>query len=141
MTSSMTEALTGLARNHYMNRNYEEAARIYDRVVGDSRSSVPALHYLYANTLFHLGEFARAEDQYRLALREEMLSNPRVHFNLAQVLLRQAKYEEARRIFMDIMDEYDDYPDVIQRCQLVLVYMDRFGGKSVESGFAPVKGE
>jgi hypothetical protein len=126
LTSSMTEVLTGLARDQVAKKNYEEAAAIYSRILGDSRASEPALHYLYANTLFHTGEYARAEEQYRLALRGEMLENPRVHFNRAQALVRLGRYDEAREIFRDLIDEYDDFPDLVHRCRLGLVYLERF---------------
>lgn len=126
LTSSMTEVLTGMARDHVAKKNYPEAVEIYGRIIGDSRASEPALHYLFANALFHNGEYARAEEQYRLALRGDMLENPRVHFNLAQALVRQGRHEEARVIFRDLIDEYDDFPDLIHRCRLGLVYLERF---------------
>lgn len=132
LTSSQTEVLTGFARDQVARKNYEEAAAIYAQILGDSRASEPALHYLYANTLFHTGEFARAEEQYRLALRGDMLENPRVHFNLAQTLVRLGRYDEASGIFRDLIDEYDDFPDLIHRCRLGLVYLERFKDPGME---------
>lgn len=126
MTSSMAEALSGLARNHYMSGNFEKAADLYRQILGDSRSAAPGLHYLYANSLFQMGKFSEAEEQYRLALRGDMLENPRVHFNLAQALQRQNKTEEARRIFIEVIEEYEDYPEVVKCSRLALSFIDGF---------------
>lgn len=57
-----------------------------------------------ASAFYHVGEFEKAQAEYEQMLQEELQSWERaiVLYNLANVLLKEKKFEEARKLFQEV---------------------------------------
>ncbi len=117
------EALAGLAENHYHHGRYEDAEALYREIL--RRRSIPLAHFRLGNAAFRRGALAEAEAQYREAMRQRDLE-PQALFNLAQVLLRKERVDEAREAFQRIVAEHGArYPDIVERAETALRILDR----------------
>ena len=107
-----------LGHIHFNLGNYEEAQQLMEMALASARIHRPGDHPQTAKWLqnlaavyYALGDYSEAERQFRgaLAMRRRLNQPPEDLFrnqnNLASVLLKQGKLEEAQAIFREVLDQ------------------------------------
>ena len=97
MALTEIEAMSGLARIHCREGNYDEAVRTYEELMSRT-AGLPFVRLGLAAALFEKKDFREAEIHYR-QLYETDRRSPVVLYNLGCTLYQQGKFDQARKYF------------------------------------------
>ena len=106
MTLTEIEAMSGLARIHCREGNYDEAVRTYEELMSRT-AGLPFVRLGLAAALFEKKDFRGAEVHYR-QLYETDRRSPVVLYNLGCALYQQGRADQARKYFDRFLALYGD---------------------------------
>lgn len=98
------EALAGLARQQYADKNYDEAIATYQKLWKGTRGSA-AVELLMGNAYHRKGDYPAAEKCYRDVLEKNPQSATAL-YNLGLTLFRQNRMEEASACYEDLIRRF-----------------------------------
>ncbi len=101
------EALGELAFALYLQRRYPEARPLYERAL--ALADALDIRVRYARLLYHLGQYALAEEEYRQVLAQDP-KNRDARWGLAEVLLALGRPQEAQALARGVLREDPTYP-------------------------------
>lgn len=122
-TGSQLEAQLGLAKHYTQTGRYEEAVRLYERMLEDSPGLLAA-RLMKANTLYLKGDYTEASALYSELMEEDDVS-PLIALDLVLALKKAGEDEAARRVFSEFRERHEaNYPAEIRRTRRALTDLD-----------------
>lgn len=119
MPITYAEPIAGLARQHYVEGDYDTAVSIYEDLI-EGTSGALAIEFQFANACLNKGEYAEAEKRY-LHLLKQSPREPAVMMNLGLVLFKEGRLQEAGRCYITVIREFGSVrPDLAQRANVAL---------------------
>ena len=107
------EALAGLARQYYVEGNYDQAISICNNLLPGTDNS-RMIELIMANALLQKGDLPAAENHYRNILR----SDPKSHvalMNLGLTLFHQGRMDESRDLYQRVVNLCGDQQPALKR--------------------------
>jgi tetratricopeptide (TPR) repeat protein len=123
-TVAAMETKAGLARQLYDQGRYEEAIPAYEQLFAGGRDHYRA-DFMIGNAYFRLGDYARAEKTYAIAVQRTPDFAP-ARMNRALALFHLGRLEEARRVYGDVIRVFGAaYPVMAERARTALTIINR----------------
>lgn len=115
----------GLGAYHFSTGNYDAAIRAYERAL-QLQPDFPEAHNRLGRILMQKGQFARAADEFREAIKQRGGAYPESQYNLGFVLQRQGDAANALAAYNDAINSRDGtYPDAYYQIGIILLNLRR----------------
>jgi hypothetical protein len=123
------EALAGLARQQYVDGNYDQAVSSYQKLWKGTRGS-STVELLLGNTYYVKGDFQAAERCYRNVLQNNPQA-PSALYNLGLALFRQNRMDEATACYKEVIAKFGTvHPGLANRARVALGLIAERTGQS-----------
>ncbi|MBA3440408.1 MAG: protein kinase [Pyrinomonadaceae bacterium] len=115
----------GLGAYYFSTGNYDAAIRAYERAL-QLQPDFPEAHNRLGRILMQKGQFARAADEFREAIKQRGGAYPESQYNLGFVLQRQGDAANALAAYNDAINSRDGtYPDAYYQTGIILLNLRR----------------